>query len=188
MLAKHASLVREAKANGHSDAWVTEKYRDYLVNDCHVLDIYSEVGGYYYEPIGLQFSAEYRLADGTEGNSDELMYAEGSDGKVGNRLGMAQFATLTTSSYEYYKKKNDPAYEKQELTYVLVTVTLDMIKPNIDLTAPKQSLAKGETVRVDVNCHYVNPDNPFYPDFPLPNYPLTLPYDLQHFTYNTMIL
>lgn len=184
MLSKHAALIREAKSGGHSDTWITEQFRDYLVNQCHVLDYYSEVGGYYYEPIGLQISGEYHLADGSEGNSDELLHIEGSDGKVGNRLGMAQFAESLTSSSEYHKKKDDPAYENQDISYVLVTITLDMIKPNIDLTAPKQKLSKGETVTVNVNCHYLKPTNPIYPDFPLPNYLLTLPYELQHFAYN----
>ena len=183
MTGKWDALVRTAMAEGYSDSWILDTFVDYLVNQEHVLDYYTEYGGLLYEPCGLHVSGNYFM-NGKEGDPNYLITMVGESNQVGNRFGLSRIASETDSYKEFIKEKNKPASERQEITTVLFIIDYKMIKPNIEASADKTILDEGETATVNVYCHYVNPDN-FFPEFRdviLPYYPLTLPFKLVHLT------
>ena len=65
----------------------------------------------------------------------------------------------------------------KELIDISITIDYKMIKPNITLSSTKTSLNVGESVTVNVYCHYVNNNNYFYKDFELPYYDLSITKD-----------
>lgn len=172
MYSKYIDLVNQAQRDGKSDSWITESYRDYLVNEKHVMDYYEEFGGYYYEPVGLFIGGAYQL-NGKQGDGDELTKRYGESNKVGNTYGYSKVGGKTVS-YAEAKSELGKTKEKKDVIDVTVTIDYKMIKPTIDLTATKTTLKKGETATVNVYCHYAKPGNTIYPDFALPNYRLTI--------------
>lgn len=186
MLSRFRELIVDAKNFGNTDSWIMDQYYDYLVNEEHILDYYQEFNGIYHEAIGLSIDGAYDYY-GEENIPGELTRMYGEDGKIGNRLANATVGQLLERTQESVtvtdaKGRFVSNHEDQFVYYVTVCVTYKMIKPQIDLTSEKTNLKKGEKVNVDVFCHYINPNNYFYKDFILPNYDLTLPFELKNFT------
>ncbi|RIA78342.1 ZU5 domain-containing protein [Anaeroplasma bactoclasticum] len=172
MYSKYIDLVNQAQRDGKSDSWITESYRDYLVNEKHVMDYYEESGGYYYEPVGLFIGGAYQL-NGKQGDGDELTKRYGESNKVGNTYGYSKVGGKTVS-YAEAKSELGKTKEKKDVIDVTVTIDYKMIKPTIDLTASKTTLKRGEVATVNVYCHYAKAGNTIYPDFALPNYKLQI--------------
>ena len=184
MLEMFTQLVHAASELSKSDSWIIETYRDYLVNDLHIMDYYQKYAELYYYACGLLIDGMYKI-NNKEGNQEDLIIKVGESNKVGNKYGLTKISN-ETSSYEKYKKQiESQATEEQEIIHVNVIIDYKMIKPNIDLTATETQLKKGDSSKVYVYCHYYNPDNYFYKDFPLPNYHLTLPYELVNLVTDT---
>ena len=181
MLNKFVELVHTAQDSGYDDAWIIGNYEDYLINDKHVMDEYAIYDGLYYEACGLFISGRYSLENGKQGDPDVLSKQIGESNKVGNTYGLSTVGGLTTSRAESDKAKESTT-ENQEIIDVTVDIDYTMIKPNIDLTAEKVILDKNESTTVSVYTHYTNPNNKTHPELVLPNYPLTLPYNLKHFS------
>ena len=179
MLNKFNDLVYEAKASGYDDAWIMSNYEDYLVNEERVMDYYTEYEGLWYEPCGLYIHGDYQL-NGVQGDPNVLNKQVGESNKVGNKYGLCKIGGQIVSTQEYDAAKNNGT--TQDLIDVSVTLDYKMIKPNIDVNCAHAVLEKGETTYASVLTHYVNPNNQTFPDFALPNYPLTLPYQLKHFS------
>lgn len=172
MYSKYIDLVHQAQDEGKSDSWITNTYKDYLVDEKHVMDYYQEFNGYFYEPVGLFIGGQYQL-DGKQGNGDELVARYGNSNKVGNTYGYSKVGGKTVS-YAEAKKEMGKTTGKQNVIDVTLTLDYKMIKPTIDLTASKTTLKKGESTQVNVYCHYAKQGNVIYPDFPLPNYKLKI--------------
>ena len=174
MLMKFNDLVRQAQATGQSDSWIHENFKNYLINEEHVMDIYSYFGGYWYEPCGLIIGGNYHI-NGKEGDPNELTELIGETNKVGNTYGLCHDGQLIVDSKTYKKIAGQPK-EGQETISVNVGVYYKMIKPDIDLTASKKKLNKGENATINIRCHYVNVTNYFdeYKDLEMSNYMLTI--------------
>ena len=179
MLNRFNDLVYEAKTNGYDDAWIMSNYEDYLVNEERVMDYYTEYEGLWYEPCGLYIHGDYQL-NGVKGDPNVLNKQVGETNKVGNKYGLCKIGGQIVSSQEYDTAKQNGT--TQDLIDVSVSLDYKMIKPNIDINCAHAVLEKGETTYASVLTHYVNPNNQTFPDFALPNYPLTLPYQLKHFS------
>lgn len=162
MLMKFNNLVRQAQATGQSDSWIHENFKNYLINEEHIMDIYSYFGGYWYEPCGLIIGGNYHI-NGKEGDPNELTELIGETNKVGNTYGLCHDGQLIVDSKTYKKIAGQPK-EDQETISVNVGVYYKMIKPDIDLTASKKKLNKGENATINIRCHYTNAKN-FYPEF-----------------------
>ena len=174
MLMKFNDLVRQAQATGQSDSWIHENFKNYLINEEHVMDIYSYFGGYWYEPCGLIIGGNYHI-NGKEGDPNELTELIGETNKVGNTYGLCHDGQLIVDSKTYKKIVGQPK-EGQETISVNVGIYYKMIKPDIDLTASKKKLNKGENATINIRCHYVNVTNYFdeYKDLEMSNYMLTI--------------
>ena len=179
MLNKFNDLVYEAKASGYDDAWIMSNYEDYLVNEERVMDYYTEYEGLWYEPIGIFIHGDYQL-NGVQGDQNVLNKQVGESNRVGNTYGVCQIAGQTVSRQEYDAAKQNGT--TQDLISVSVHLDYKMIKPDINVNCMPTILEKGETAYASVLTHYSNPNNKTFPDFTLPNYPLTLPYQLKHFS------
>ena len=179
MLNKFNDLVYEAKASGYDDAWIMSNYEDYLVNEERVMDYYTEYQGLWYEPIGIFIHGGYQI-NGVQGDQNVLNKQVGESNQIGNTYGVCQIAGQTVSRQEYdTAKKNGTT---QDLIDISVHLDYKMIKPDININCTPTILEKGETAYASVLTHYSNPNNKTFPDFTLPNYPLTLPYHLKHFS------
>ena len=181
MLNKFVDLVHEAQTNDYTDAWILNAYKDYLINEERVMDEYAIYDGLYYEACGLFIAGQYTLENGKQGDPDALIEQVGESNKIGNTYGLSTVAGLTTSREES-KKAKESTTENQEIIDVTVDIDYVMIKPNIELAADKVILEKNESTTVNVRTHYANPTNQKHPDIALPYYPLTLPYNLKHFS------
>lgn len=183
MYAKFHSLVRQAQANGYSDQWVIDSYKEYLLNEKHIMDYYKLDNGLWYEPTYLFVSGNYHI-NGQEGDPDELYFREGESNKVGNKYGLSTVGGETVSTTDY-KKATDTTQET-------ITVTIDLqyklIKPTIELSAGTTHLEEGESTDVQVYCHYAKPSNTLYPDLELEGYTLTIPTQLVHLSVNKTTL
>ena len=164
------NMVRSAKVNGNTDAEILEAFRDYLVNEKHIMDQYTKYNGYWYEPCGLFIAGNYHI-NGVEGDPNDLIRQEGDENKAGNKYGLCQIDGATSS-----RMKKDNATETQEIFDVLVVVEYKLIKPDIELTASKKKLNKGETATINIRCHYTNVANFYeeYKDLDLADYFLTI--------------
>lgn len=169
-LNEYTNIVRHAKANGLNDAEIIETFRNYLVNDKHIMDQYTTYNGYWYEPCGLKVSGKYKI-NGDEGDPNQLIHHEGESNKVGEKYGLSQIDGATSS-----KKKIKNASETSEIYDVTVIVEYSIIKPDIELTASKKKLSKGESATINIRCHYTNVSNFYdeYKDLELAGYMLTI--------------
>jgi len=184
---EYVYLVKDACRSGKPDSWITETYVDYLVNEKHLMDYYAECNGYVYEPTGILISGQFQVGD-RESDNNVTVYLYGDSNQSG--IFPANCYTLDgglLSSYQEFKKQREKAaIENQEVIDIGLTVYFKMIKPIIDLSAPKTALAKRESTTVSVHCHYSKPDN-YFPEnreIDLEDYKLTLPYELVHLKTN----
>ena len=167
---EYQNIVRHAKVNGLSDTEIMEEFRDYLVNYKHIMDYYEKFDGYWYEPCGLKLSGKYQI-NGEQGDPNQLYHSEGESNKVGDTYGMCKIDGATSSQQDYKNRSsNSEAYD------ICVIVEYKMIKPDIELTASKKKLKKGETATISIRCHYTNVANFFdkFKDLELSNYMLTI--------------
>ena len=141
------------------------------------MDYYTEYQGLWYEPIGLFIHGGYQI-NGAQGDQNVLNKQVGESNQVGNTYGVCQIAGQTVSRQEYDTAKQNGT--TQDLIDVSVHLDYKMIKPDINVNCTPTILEKGETAYASVLTHYSNPNNKTFPDFTLPNYPLTLPYQLKH--------
>ena len=174
MLMKFHDLVRQAQATGQPDSWVLENFEEYLINEEHVMDIYALYGGYWYEPCGLIIGGNYHI-NGKEGDPNQLTELIGKSNKVGNTYGLCHDGQLVVDVKTYNEIKGKPK-EGQETISINVGVFYEMIKPDIDLTASKKNLHKGDSATINIRCHYVNATNYFdeFKDLDMDNYMLTI--------------
>ena len=174
MLMKFHNLVKQAQAEGKTDSWVLENFQNYLINEEHVMDIYSLYDGYWYEPCGLLIGGNYHI-NGKEGDPNQLTTLIGETNMVGNTYGLCHDAELVIDVQTYKQIEGKPK-ESQEIISVNVGVYYKMIKPDIDLTASKKNLHKGDSATINIRCHYVNASNYFdeFKDLEMDNYMLTI--------------
>ena len=178
MLNKCLDLTYEAVLYDKPDTWIRDSYKDYLVNEKHVMDYYTTSGGYYYEPCGLFVYIDYAI-NGRTADQDALHISEGETNSFGNTFGLSQIGGSLSSKSEFDNAKK-AGFEKAENFNVTVVVDYKMITPQIELSASEQTLQKGDTAVVSVYTHYAKPSNTLFPDIVLPNYPLSLPLPLEH--------
>lgn len=180
MYLKFYDLVFEAYLDNKSDSWVSNSYRDYLINEEHVMDMYTRYGNYWYEPCGLFVYGDY-LINGKSADQEALHIEVGESNKVGNKYGVSTVGGLHASKNEFEKAKKN-ATETTQIVDVTVVLEYKMITPVISLTAEKSQLKKGESTTVNVFCHYPNPNNYFeqYKDLPLGDYDLDLKVESRH--------
>ena len=174
MLMKFHDLVKQAQATGQPDSWVLESFKKYLIEEEHVMDIYALYGGYWYEPCGLIIGGNYHI-NGKEGDPNQLTELIGKSNIVGNTYGLCHDGQLVVDVKTYNEIKGKPK-EGQETISINVGVFYEMIKPDIDLTASKTKLAKGESATINIRCHYVNATNYFdeFKDLEMDGYMLTI--------------
>ncbi len=163
-------LVNKALATGKSDEWVMDQWLDHLINEEDVMNHLKRFDEYWYEPCGVSVHGDYHV-NGVE-NSASMYKQHGVSNKVGNKYGWSYFNGSSLSRTEFLKKKNKVT-ENQELYSSFSEVDYRMIEPQIELSAEKTTLKKGESVTVEVYCHYG--------DLPFDDYELTLPYELKKF-------
>ena len=180
MYLKFYDLVFEAYLNNKDDMWINNSYRNYLVNEEHVMDMYTKYGNYWYEPCGLFVYGDY-LINGKEADQEALHIEIGESNKVGNKYGVSTVGGLHKSKSEYEKAKKT-ATETTQIVDVTIVLEYRMIQPVISLTAEKNQLKKGESTTINVYCHYPNPNNYFeqYKDLALSDYDLDLKAENRH--------
>lgn len=180
MYLKFYDLVYEAVLNDKSDAWISESYKEYLVDYEHVMDLYTKYGNYWYEPCGLFVYGDY-LINGKSGDQEALHFQVGESNKVGDKYGVSTVGGLFAKKSEFEKAKRT-ATETTQIIDVTVVLEYRMIKPVIQLSAAKYKLKKNESTTVTVFCHYSNPNNYFsqFQDLILDNYDLDLKVDSNH--------
>jgi len=157
-LNEYTNMVNHAQVNGLSDSEVIEAFRDYLVNEKHVMDQYTTYNGYWYEPCGLKINGQYQI-NGKSGDPEALSHREGESNKVGNAYGLSKIDGAISS-----KDKVKGASSSSEVYDITVIVEYKIITPDIELTASKKKLNKGESATISVRCHYVNVSN-FYSEY-----------------------
>ena len=174
MYLKFYDLVFEAYLNNKNDMWINNSYRNYLINEEHVMDMYTKYGNYWYEPCGLIIGGNYHI-NGKEGDPNQLTELIGKSNKVGNTYGLCHDGQLVVDVQTYNEIKGKPK-EGQETISINVGVFYEMIKPDIDLTASKKNLHKGDSATINIRCHYVNATNYFdeFKDLDMDNYMLTI--------------
>ena len=96
MYMKFVDLVYDAVLNKRSDSWITEQYKEYLIDEKHVMDYYQKSNGYYYEPCGLFVYGKYYI-DGKDGDQEALSIRVGESNKVGNRYGLSTVVGLLSA-------------------------------------------------------------------------------------------
>ena len=167
---EYQNIVRHAKVNGLSDTEIIEAFRDYLVNNKHIMDYYEKFNGYWYEPCGLKLSGKYQI-NGQSGDLEKLYLSEGESNKVGDTYGMCKIDGATSSQQDYKNRSSS-----SEAFDILVLVEYKLIKPDIELSASKKKLKKGETATISIRCHYTNVANHFeqFKDIEMSNYMLTI--------------
>ena len=178
MYYKCLDLTYEAVIYDKPDTWIRDSYRDYLINEKHVMDYYTTFNGYYYEPCGLFVYINYEI-NGRKANQDDTYIHEGEDNSFGNTYGLSNVGGLLDSKSEFEKKK-ESTIDTVEIFNVTVVIDYKMITPQIELSATEEALKKGESSVVYVYTHYAKPSNKLFPDIVLPNYPLSLPLPLEH--------
>lgn len=180
MYLKFYDLVYEAVLNDKSDAWISESYKEYLVDYEHVMDLYTKYGNYWYEPCGLFVYGDY-LINGKSGDQEALHFQVGESNKVGDKYGVSTVGGLFAKKSEFEKAKRT-ATETTQIVDVTVVLEYKMIKPTIQLTASKYKLKKGESTTVTAFCHHSNPHNYFseYQELILSYYDLDLKTDANH--------
>ena len=164
------NIVKHAKANGLSDTEAIEAFRDYLVNDKHIMDYYEQFDGYWYEPCGLKLNGKYQV-NGEQGDPNQLYHSEGESNKVGDKYGLSKIdGGISTKD----KVKN--ASSNSEVYDITVIVEYKLIKPDIELSTTKKNLKKGESTTINIRCHYTNVANYFdqFKDIEMSNYMLTI--------------
>ncbi len=157
-LNEYTNMVNHAQVNGLSDSEVIEAFRDYLVNEKHVMDQYTTYDGYWYEPCGLKINGQYQI-NGKSGDPEALSHREGESNKVGNAYGLSKIDGATSN-----KQGVKGASSSSEMYDVTVIVEYKIITPDIELSASKKKLKKGESATISIRCHYTNAQN-FYPEF-----------------------
>lgn len=169
-LNEYTNMVNHAQVNGLSDSEVIEAFRDYLVNEKHVMDQYTTYNGYWYEPCGLKINGQYQI-NGKSGDPEALSHREGESNKVGNAYGLSKIDGAISS-----KDKVKGASSNSEVYDITVIVEYKIITPDIELTASKKKLNKGESATINIRCHYTNVQNFYseYKDLELANYMLTI--------------
>ena len=174
MLMKFHDLVRQALATGQPDSWILENFKKYLIEEEHIMDIYALYGGYWYEPCGLIVYGNYHI-NGKEGDPNQLVDLVGKTNLVGNTYGLCHDGQLVVDVQTYKKIEGEPK-EGQEIISSNIGVYYEMIKPDIDLTASKTKLAKGESATINIRCHYTNVTNYFdeFKDLDMDGYMLTI--------------
>lgn len=155
---EYKNIVNHGQVNGLSDSEIIEAFRDYLVNDKHIMDQYTTYDGYWYEPCGLKINGQYQI-NGKSGDPEALSHIEGESNKVGNAYGLSIVDGATSN-----KQGVKGASSNSETYDVTVIVEYKIIKPDIDLSASKKKLKKGESATINIRCHYTNAQN-FYPEF-----------------------
>ena len=180
MLDKYIKLVYYALEHNKSDSWITAQYKKYLIDEEHVLDYYTEYGGVYYYACGLHINGMYAVR-GKEGNPNQLIELVGEMNMIGNKMGLA---TVAGEHFDWMKhiKSKEKNENLQDIININISIEYKMIKPKIEVTALPVSVGPGEKSIVSVHTHYPNPNNKLFPDFDLPNYHLTLPWKLKHFS------
>ena len=183
MMMKFHDLVKQAQATGQPDTWILQNFEDYLINEEHIMDIYALHGGYWYQPCGLLFGGNYHI-NGKEGDPNDLLKLIGKTNEVGNTYGLCKDASLFTSVHDF-KQKEGKTEESQELILAEISVYYEMIEPDIELTASKKNIRKGETATIRIRCHYTNVQNFFeeFRDIDMDGYMLTI-VKPTHFTVN----
>jgi len=169
----YIDLVKKARSENLADTWITEQYKDFLINEKHVMEYYEEFAGEFYEPCGLFFAGQYEFNGVGPKLRDDLIADIGESNKVGDTYGLSQIGDLTTMRQEYEKTK-DKETNKQELINVLVVIDYKMIKPQFVLNSIDEELKKGESTMINVRCHYAKESNKLFPDIDLPNYKLEI--------------
>lgn len=157
-LNEYENIVNHAQVNGLSDAEIIEEFRDYLVNYKHIMDQYTTYDGYWYEPCGLKINGKYQT-NGKSGDPEALSVIEGESNKVGNSYGLSKIDGGISS-----KDKVKGVSASSEMFDVTVIVEYKIIDPDINLTASKKKLNKGESATINIRCHYTNARN-FFPEF-----------------------
>ena len=181
MYMKFVELVRTAQSTGKSDTWISESYKEYLIDEQRVLDYYQEFDGYYYEPCGIRIFGKYQI-NGKEGNQEALSTLIGETNKKGNTYGISQVGGLTVG-----KAEADKASSNEEVIDVTVTIDYKIINPQLSLSASKTKIEEGDSATIDVLCHYAKPGNVLFPDIVLGGYPLTVSQPT-HFTSNKVLI
>ena len=164
MMMKYIDLVYEKVIDNKTDSWISETYKNYLINEKNVMDYYTKYDGHYYEPIGFSVQGMYEI-NGQEGDPNVLNFSYGDTNKVGNKFGLANIGGLHGSKED--ARKTIDGMEKKEIIDVSIGIEYKMIKPVIEYTASKTKLKKGQTSDVTIYTHYPNPKNKLYKDFPI---------------------
>lgn len=173
MLDKYVDLVYQAQAEGKPDEWITETYKNYLINEKRVFDYYEFYDDFWYEPCGLFISGLYKM-NNKEGDPNKLINMIGESNLHGNKYGLSKIASEISSYEAATIAAGKTTSEIKEIVDVLVTLDYEMIKPDIDLTVNKSTLRNNESVTVNIFCHYINLRNQLYPDLILTGYPLSI--------------
>lgn len=165
MMEKFNSLVKQYAPN---DTKIIESFRDFLVDDCGVMDYISKFGEFYYKPRNLLVSGDYYV-NGTE-NTNTLSSVYGQEYKPTNTI--HSIASLTTRTQSEYKKKvnnlKEHPEEEQFVTRCLADIQYEMIVPEILLTASDTELNPGESCEFSIWC--TDPDG----TLDLDKYPLSI--------------
>lgn len=169
--------VRNGKAAGLSDAQIFDNYMDYLLNQEKLMDKYIMIGGYWFKPCGVSANGDYVLND-NEGDPNYLRGEVGKSNEIKKDVtGVIGVGGGISSSMEFLKNKKK-TIDRQDSFYVCVTVYYEMIEPTIEVTAaPSTSVRAGDKTMIWVFC--------YYEDLVMPNYELTLPFELKHFSTST---
>ena len=174
---KFVELVDTAMATGKSDDWIMSQFTDYLINQEKVLDGYKYYDGYYFEPCGIHISGDYDING--KGNKASMINTIGTSNMVGNKFGYSWIESGGYSesiSHKEYKRRKEKVKESQKLYSAWYIIDYQMIEPQIEMTAEKTNLKKGESTKVEVFCHYG--------DLILNGYELELTSKLKHFKTN----
>lgn len=155
------------KAYAPNDTKIISKFKDYLINECHVMDFITIYGDFYYRPRNLLVSGDY-FKNGVE-NKNTLADFYGEE--IDESKTLYGITASSTSQSEYIKKVQAGKASSTENIYLsrcLASIQYEMIEPEIDLSVTNTELKKGESCELTIWC--TDPQS----DLDLDKYPLSI--------------
>lgn len=152
------------------DELIKSKYKDYLINTCHLMKKNTIYRNFYYKPIQLFFSGDYCKNDNGNITENTIVDAYDENFYDPTKTLHADYAS-STRKLDYQKKKQGVKESTSESSYIsrcLVDIQYDMIKPDISISASDTELDIGESCTLTIWC--TDPDS----DLDFNNYPLSV--------------
>lgn len=157
MMSTFNTICKNGLQNGKSDQQIIDEFRNYLINDCKLMEKFTRYEGFYYKPVTLNVGGDYHYDD--KENKATLSSSYGKEISESYKGLVSAASSLSSNSFQ--KNVNDSKLPDSETAHdfisnVYAVIYYEMIEPEIVMTAGDTELSPGETTIVNLTCHYNN--------------------------------